>query len=193
MREIAAADDAELAARAARGEGPAFDALALRWQDRIGRYAAAAAGGDADLAAQIAQESLVRLYGALPRFRGEATLGTLVYRLSARAAADAFRRLGRDRRRLAPLAAEGAEDPPAAAPGPEEAAIRADEAAALRRALAALDPESRGLIYLKEAEGMGLAELGRVFGLGEGTLKSRLSRIRARLRASLEEEGYGID
>ena len=132
----------------------------------------------------------MRLHAALPRFRGEASLGTFVSRICAIAAADTFRRLARERR-LAPLPEE--EELPSPEPGPEEAALRGEAAAALRRALGRLDEGERALVYLKEAEGLGVAELAESFGLPEGTVKSRLFRARAKLRAALEEEGYGID
>jgi len=183
--------EAELAARAGGGDSAAFDELARRLWGRIGRYAAAAAAGDPELASRIAQESLVRLHAALPRFRGEASLGTFVYRVCAIAAADAFRRLARERRRLGPLPEE--EELPSPEPGPEEAALRGEAAAALRRALGRLDEGERALVYLKEAEGLGVAELAESFGIPEGTVKSRLFRARAKLKAALEEEGYGID
>lgn len=54
------------------------------------------------------------------------------------------------------------------------------------RALGRLGEEARSLLYLKEAEGMGVAELASVFRILRGTVKSRLSRA----RAALEEEGY---
>jgi len=168
-----------------------FEALAREWWDSIGRYSAASAGGDPVLAGEIAQEALVRLHSALPRFRGDAALGTFVFRICRNAAADAFRLRARERRRLVSLP-EG-EESPSLFPGPEEELLRAEQLSALRRALGSLDEEERGLVYLKESEGLGLAQLSRIFGLPEGTLKSRLFRIRARLRAALEEEGYGID
>jgi RNA polymerase sigma-70 factor (ECF subfamily) len=58
----------------------------------------------------------------------------------------------------------------------------------LAKALAVLDPETRSLLWLKEGEGLPLKELSETFKLPEGTLKSRLSRARDRVREFLEKE-----
>jgi RNA polymerase sigma-70 factor (ECF subfamily) len=182
--------DRELLPRAVAGDAEAFEALARRWWARIGRYAAAAAAGDALLAEEVAQDALLRLYMSLPRFRGEASFGTFVYRVCRNAAADAIRRQRRERRREAPLPQE---EPPGSYRGPEAEAVRASERQLVLRTLQLLDEDSRSILYLKEAEDMSINELGRIFGLAEGTVKSRLSRIRAKLRALLEEAGYGLE
>jgi len=191
--EAAGVDEAGLARRAARGETLAFEELARRFWDRIARFAAVASGGEAELAEEIAQETLVRLHGALPRFRGDSSLGTFVYRICRNAAADAIRRRRRERRHLARLPRDQEGELASPEAGPEAQALRADAAAALGRALGSLEPAERALVYLRESEGLGVAELARVFGLPEGTVKSRLSRARARLRKRLEEDGYGIE
>lgn len=183
--------DAELASRAASGEREAFSALTERWWGRMGAYAAAATAGDAELAAEAAQDALCRLYSSLPRFRGEAAFGTFVYRICRNAAIDALRRRSRERSRRAALPeAAGDCSLPGAYPGPEEELSASEESAALRRALARLGEEARSLIYLKEMEGFEVAELSRIFGIPAGTVKSRLSRARDALRKFLEEDGY---
>ena len=58
----------------------------------------------------------------------------------------------------------------------------------LAKAMAVLDPETRSLMWLKEGEGLSLKELSETFKLPEGTLKSRLSRARERVREYLEKE-----
>jgi len=185
--------DGELASRAASGDREAFTALAERWWDRMGAYAAAATSGDAELAAEATQDALCRLYSSLPRFRGEAAFGTFVYRICRNSAIDALRRRSRERSRRADLPeASGDCLLPGRYAGPEEELSASEESAALRRALSRLGEEARSLIFLKEMEGFEIAELSRIFGIPAGTVKSRLSRARDALRKFLEEDGYAV-
>ncbi|HTX72522.1 MAG TPA: sigma-70 family RNA polymerase sigma factor [Rectinemataceae bacterium] len=193
MDDLVAASDARLAAQAASGDRRAFELLATRWWERMLRYAAAAVAGDAQLAEEAAQDALMRLHRALPRFRGDSAFGTFLYRICRNAAIDALRSQARRRRHYAALSEEEEARLPSAHRGPEESLLRHDEGRALRKALDRLRPDERSLIFLKEAEGMGMDELVRVFGLPEGTVKSRLFRARAKLRTMLEEDGYVID
>jgi RNA polymerase sigma-70 factor, ECF subfamily len=188
------AEDQALALRAGRGDRAAFELLASRWWDRLRSLAAVSAGLDPVAAEEAAEDALVRIYEALPRFRGDSAFGTFAYRVCCRAAADAARRRSRERRRSARRADGEALEPgdlvdPAR--GPEEESLRAAEIAALGRALALLKPEDRSLLHLYEAEGLGVDELSRVFGVAIGTIKSRLFRARSRLGEALKEEGYG--
>jgi RNA polymerase sigma-70 factor (ECF subfamily) len=58
----------------------------------------------------------------------------------------------------------------------------------LSKALAGLDPETRSLLWLKEGEGVPLKELSDIFKLPEGTIKSRLSRARDKVKEYLDQE-----
>jgi RNA polymerase sigma-70 factor, ECF subfamily len=161
--------------------------------------AAAAVGGDRELAEEAAQDALYRLFTGLSRYRGESSLGTFIFGICRNAAVDALRRRLRDRKRRAPepkrdLPASGTADA-AISPylGPEESLLRESQAEALRRAMAAIAEDERSLLYLKEVEGLRVAQLASILGVPEGTVKSRLSRARDRLRAALEEDGYALE
>ncbi len=185
-------EDEELAARAGRGDERAFELLVARWWDRMGRYAAAAVGGDRELAEEAAQDALSRLYADLPRYRGDSSFGTYAFRICRNAAVDALRRRLRERRWFAGPA-ERILEAPSPYLGPEESLLREDEVEAIRRAMSRMPEEERSLVYLKEVEDLRVADLSRVVGVPEGTIKSRLSRARGRLRALLEEDGYAVD
>ncbi len=64
---------------------------------------------------------------------------------------------------------------------------RAEEAEAVRRAVATLSPERQQLIFLKYAEGRPNREIGRVLGKSEGAVKSALVRTLAALRREMEQ------
>jgi len=192
-------EEEELAARAGKGDERAFELLVARCWDSLARFAAAAVGGDPELAEEAAQDALYRIYSALPRFRGDSAFRTFAYRVCRNAAVDALRRRQRERRRDRPgdgAQAAGSDpllDAEASYPGPEECLLRASEEEAVRRAMGRMPEEGRSLVYLKEVEGLGVAELAAVLGVPGGTVKSRLSRARDRLRALLKEDGYAVE
>jgi RNA polymerase sigma-70 factor (ECF subfamily) len=148
-------------------------------------------GFDADLADEAAQDALIRLHKAIKGWRRRSSFGTFLYALCRTSVADATRRRARQNKARTPLdetVISELSDPGAA---PEREALRRDLEAHLAEAMRALSPEDRALVYLHEAEGVGLAELGSTFGLPEGTVKSRLFRARARLASIMRDKGYG--
>lgn len=187
---LALLPDEALAARAGRGEVLAFELLASRWWARLGRLAASSAGLDPVLAEEVAQDALIRIHRALPGFRGDSSFSTFAWRIVRNSACDALRGLGRERRRRV-LAEDSLAALPYEGRGPEELLVRKAETEALAELLGALSTEERILLHLHESEGIDIAQLARIFGLPLGTVKSRLFRLRARLAARLEEDGYG--
>ncbi|MBB3997391.1 sigma-70 family RNA polymerase sigma factor [Aureimonas pseudogalii] len=91
----------------------------------------------------------------------------------------------RARRSEAARDAEFAQGTPAAMPGAQEPALRLAE---LRRSFAALPEEQRAALHLVVVEGLSYEEAAETLGIPQGTLVSRLSRARVRLRAADEGE-----
>lgn len=128
-------------------------------------------------AEDVVQDLFVRLPAMVGEFRGESALGTWLYRVAHNMCLTRLQQAGNRRRLVANLAAYE--------PAPRDAYETSD---LLGKALAGLDPETRSLLWLKEGEGVPLKELSGIFKLPEGTLKSRLSRARDRVREFLEKE-----
>lgn len=129
-------------------------------------------------AEDVVQDLFVRLPGIVGEFRGESALGTWLYRVAHNMCLTRLQQAG-NRRRLESENLAG--DAPALHDGYETQDL-------LGKALALLDAETRSLLWLKEGEGVPLKELSDTFKLPEGTLKSRLSRARDRMREFLEKE-----
>jgi RNA polymerase sigma-70 factor (ECF subfamily) len=176
--------DAGVLARARAGDEEAF-AVLVRHYDPGLRALAFRLLGSRDRMDDALQEAYVRAYRALPRFRGEAKLGTWLYRIVYNACLDELER----GRRAGLVLVPDFPDEEDSSPGPGEAVARRDE---LARALAALPTEQRAAVLLVDAQGFTYRAAGRILGVPEGTVASRLNQARAVLRVALgEEEALG--
>lgn len=164
--------------RARRGDQEAFAAV-IRHYDPGLRALTFRLLGDRDLMDDVLQEAYVKAFKALPRFRGEAKLGTWLYRIAYNACMDELRRSRRQELPLDETLPSGSADPG------EIAAGRGD----LAQALSALPPDERAAVLLVDAQGFDYRESAHVLGIPEGTVASRLNRARASLRMALGTTG----
>ena len=185
-------DTAALVARARRGELAAFNLLVLRHQDAAYGLALRFLR-DRQAAEDATQEAFLRAYRALGRFEGERFRAWLLA-IVANAARDELRR--RRRRPQSSLdAARGGDDggarldPPDPGPTPEGVALHGELRAALERALGELPEDWRLVVVLSDVHGLSYEEVAAAAGVPVGTVKSRLSRARARLRDLLRASG----
>lgn len=168
--------DELVVARARRGDHDAFAGVVGHYDHRL-RALAFRLLGDRDRMDDVLQEVYVKAFRSLPRFKGDAALGTWLYRITYNACLDDLRR------RPALPAAEYDDTLADPAAGPAEVAVqRQDLAAALDR----LPPDQRTAVLLVDAYGLDYADAGEVLGVRAGTIGSRLSRARAALRAALD-------
>jgi len=168
--------DQELLRRAARGDRDAFDHLVRPHWPRL--YALARRQlRSPDDAADALQETLLRAWQALPRFRGDAQLSTWLYRICLNAVHDQRARTAE--RHAAPL-----DDVPEAVDRRDRFA-EAELASELTRALDELDEDYRVAIVLCDLCGCSYAEAAEVLGVPEGTIKSRIFRGRRALAQRL--------
>lgn len=169
-------DDTGLAARARNGESKAFAELVARHQDRVFRFVLRMTGSREE-AMDIAQETFMKAWQAMPRWRPEAQFGTWLLQIARNATLDVLRRdavVGFD-------ALD--EDLPAAdpAPGPEERVHVQQRLESLDAALRALSVQYREVLLLREVENLSYAEIAETLGVAEGTVKSRIARARGAL------------
>lgn len=176
----------------------AFTDLVSRHGPALARLAAAVLGSagrkDPCLIEDALQEGLGRLMDALPSYRGEADPFVFMASVVRRACLDTLRRERRARGRLDRATALDAlgQQAEREREDPSEEAERALLADRVMEALDGLDEPERSLVYLRDAEGVSVAELSKAFGIPEGTVKSKLSRARTRLRARLAKEGVDV-
>jgi RNA polymerase sigma-70 factor (ECF subfamily) len=166
------------------------DELIARFGSKVYNLALRLTGNPAD-AADVAQDALIKAVRGLSGFRG-GDPGVWTYRITVNAWKN-FLRAQSARRMLRFFSAdgEGVESEPTGVPsnepGPEAAALAADEKARIERALTKLTPEERAVLVLRELDGRSYDEIAESLSLPLGTVKSRLARARAVLAEELSE------
>ena len=145
-----------------------------------------AGGADADVE-DVVQESFVRAYRALARFRPGAPFRPWILRIVANEARNRRRAAGR-RARLVLRVADDRDPSGGAAPSPEDAVVREDERVALMEAMSRLREDDRMVLGYRFLIGLPERETAAALGVRPGTVKSRTSRALARLREELSHD-----
>lgn len=173
--------DATLVEAAKRGDPDAFEGLIQRTHKAVYGLVFRLVGNHDD-AADVMQETYLRIWRSLRSYRGDAAFETWAYRIAANTAMTHLKRRGREAEPV---------DPATLVPM-ERAEPRADEvpdAGALEEALARLPAPMRTVLVMKDVYGFSLAEIAKQVGATEGAVKVRVFRARRRLA----EELYGSD
>lgn len=180
------ADDQVLVAAAQHGHAPALEALVRRYHAPLCQFIERMVG-DVDAAHDLAQETLLKMIRALPRYQPRARFSTWLYTIAANLARDELRRRRhRDRHQVSLDAGDRATDEPAS-PGPSvvDEALGKVTREEVRAALATLSPEHRSVMLLHYFEGLGYKEIAAVCGCTVGTVGSRLHYAIRHLRRAL--------
>ncbi|MCB1996144.1 MAG: RNA polymerase sigma factor RpoE [Burkholderiaceae bacterium] len=178
--------DAALVERVKQGDQRAFELLVIKYQRRIERLIGRMVR-DTDLVADIAQETFIRTYRALPNFRGESAFYTWLYRIAVNTAKKSLMDLKRD-----PLVTETAlasrddegdetsrvENELSDGETPDALLASKEIAEAVNAAIAALSEDLRQAITLREIEGLSYEEIADVMNCPIGTVRSRIFRAR---------------
>ena len=189
--------DAQLVERVKLGDKRAFEMLVVKYQRRVARLIGRMVR-DSDMVQDITQETFIKVYRALPQFRGESAFYTWLYRIAVNTARKALMDLKRDPLVLASLAAQEAkneetsrvESEPSNGETPEALLASKEIAAAVNAAIEALSDDLRQAITLREIEGLSYEEIAELMNCPIGTVRSRIFRAReaigARLRPLLD-------
>lgn len=177
---IAAAADAALVQAARDGDRAAFEALMHRHLDAVYGHALRFFG-DRSTAEDAAQEVFLRVYRSLGDFDGRSSFTTWLYRVTRNVCVDMFRR---GRRQPTPV-------DPLDLPQHSSSDFSDDVvlAAALEKAIAALQPEERDAFNAVALFDLSYQAAGEALGIPTGTVKSRVHRARRSLIFSLGLDG----
>jgi RNA polymerase sigma-70 factor (ECF subfamily) len=175
------AELADLVALAKEGDQQAFEELVRRtYSDSY--TLALRLTGDEDDARDVVQESYLRAYRGLKRFRGDAQFTTWLYRITANCAANQLRRRTRHRHE------ELDEDSGPVMDVDHDPAVLADAAdlrARVEGALALLPPRLRAVVVLRDVYDLPHEAIAAELGISESAAKVRLHRARRKLRSEV--------
>lgn len=182
-------DETSLIAASQQGKTWAFNELVVRYEQLVYSLAYRMLGDGAE-AADATQEAFLTAFQHIRELRG--SFRAWLLRIATNKCYDQLR--ARRRRPTVPLESVGL-DGSGVEPGipweatPEAWALRAETVATIQRGLAALPADQRAAVVLCDVHGLSYEEVAEATGSSLGTVKSRLSRGRARLRDYLRQQG----
>jgi len=188
-------EEAALLAELRAGSEEAFAWLIERYHQPIFSLLARTVQNRAD-AADLTQEVFVKVFRGMRNFHGESSLRTWIYRIALREASNQRRWWVRHRQQEVPIEQEITESDSTApirlkemlvdpAESPFDAAVHAENRARVEAALAKVPEPFRTTLILRDIEGFVYEEVAEMQGVNLGTVKSRLVRGRACLKAIL--------
>lgn len=183
--------DKELVHQVQKGNKRAFDLLVLKYQRRIMRLLARMINDPAEVE-DVAQETFIKAYRALPQFRGDSNFYTWLYRIAINSA-----RNWQAARRRRPLQLKeykneegetfSLEDTLTDSNTPELELVSRQVAHTVNAAIDQLTPELRTAILLREIEGLSYEEIAQVMDCPIGTVRSRIFRARESIAKELRQ------
>jgi RNA polymerase sigma-70 factor, ECF subfamily len=184
--------DAMLVERTVAGDQRAFELLVIKYQRRIQRLIGRMVR-DVDLVDDIAQETFIRAYRALPKFRGDAQFYTWLYRIAVNTSKKFLLEMKRD-----PTVSIGAfgntdednetfqsKNEPISDDTPETLFAAKEIASTVNSAMMALPEDLRQAITLREIDGMSYEDIAQLMACPIGTVRSRIFRAREAISAKV--------
>ena len=179
-------DEKILIERASSGDPEAFNRLMANHERRMYAVALRMCANRED-AQDCLQEAMLRVYRAIGGFKGESSFSTWLYRITTNTCLDELRRRkNKQASSLDDLLEEGWA-PSDERGSPERHALRAEAARVLHQAIRELPDDMRAAVVLRDIQGCAYEEIARALDINVGTIKSRISRGREKLREKLKE------
>ncbi len=177
---------------ARKGDLDAFNTLVVAYQHQVYNLAYRIMGDEAS-ASDVTQEAFIAAYKHMQSFRGE-SFKSWIYRIVTNACYDELRRRKRKPTISLDGLVDGSEteveyDIPDESAGPERHVEQRQLAGLIESGISALPADQRITLVLSDVQGMSYEEIAAITGANLGTVKSRLSRARAKLRDYLLASG----
>jgi RNA polymerase sigma-70 factor (ECF subfamily) len=170
-------EEKDLILKAQKGNAEAFSTLMEAHEKKIYALSFKYMQNTHD-ASDAAQDAIIKVYLNIGKFRLDSAFSTWVYRIVVNTCVDHLRR----KKNVVSLNGYETKSPYA---NPDEDVISAEFMAGLRLAVADLSPDFKNVLILKDLEHKKYEEIAHILQISEGTVKSRLSRAREKLRRLL--------
>lgn len=182
--------DDKLLRRAQKGDEAAFEELVRLHEKAVYAVCWRICRKEED-AMDAAQETFLAAWRGLGGFRGEAAFSTWLTRLATNASLDLLRKKKHQREEISVegVQEEGLQLPDKVESGPQEEVERQERAQCVRDALLELTDEHREILVLREMRELSYEEIAAQLGISIGTVRSRISRAREKLREILLRQG----
>ena len=185
-------EDAALVRAFQSGDKTAFDALALKYRHKVFGICFWFLGDDQD-AGDLAQDTFLKVYRSLKKFRLEASFSTWLYRIATNTCKNRLKSSEhRQKKKRVCLDNPGSREVNHVSfetfeqsPSPMAELEKKERVMLIRKAIGALPADKRTVIVLRDIEGLSYEEVSRITGHSLGTVKSRLSRARQELWVKL--------
>lgn len=181
-----------LVKKAQKGDGKAFEALMDEYFKKIYNIAFRMTN-NADDAADITQEIMIKLFKNIASFKGDSKFSTWVYRVATNTCLDELKKIRRNSHTSINAEYDTGEgemtfDMPDTQPTPEQYIEKKELSGMVAKAIEKLSAEHRAAIVLRDIRGFSYEEIAAVFKCSVGTVKSRISRARGQLKNILEKD-----
>lgn len=186
-------EDERMVDQALEGDARAFETLMEKYEKKMYAVALRMCANRED-AQDCLQDAMLRIYKALPSFKGQSSFFTWVYRITMNTCLDDLRRKKVRQAASVDQLIELGWSPADAEDTPEKHHDRSELRRNLSRAIQQLPEEMRAAIILRDVQGFSYDEIAEALSTNVGTVKSRISRGREKLREILSKEAelFGI-
>ncbi len=179
-------DEKKLIERASGGDPSAFNRLMAQHENRMYAVALRMCANRED-AQDCLQEAMLRVYRAIGSFKGQSTFSTWVYRITMNTCLDELRRKKNRQNTSLDNLVDMGWSPTDGGAGPEKQALMREMREKMHGAIRELPDDMRAAVVLRDIQGFSYDEIAQMLGINVGTIKSRISRGREKLREKLKE------
>ena len=180
--------DLELVQRFKKGEKEIFEKLVRRYQHKVYNTTYRMLGNRED-AGDLAQETFIRVYQNLDRFKEKANFATWLFRITTNLCRDQLRKRKREPVTSSLTNSSNGEQEiliPDNQYSPEKVSIEQERKREIQNQLGKLPFEQREILILRDIQGFSYHQIAEILKISPGTVKSRLSRARRSLRDKLQ-------
>ncbi len=174
-------DEEKLIKRAVKGDAAAFNELLGQHEKRMYAVCLRMCGNHED-AQDCLQEAMLRVYRAISGFKGQSSFSTWLYRVTMNACLDELRK----RKNKPSTSLDGMLDagwsPADERDTPEKHVLSAEKRTVIQQTIAELPEDMRSAVVLRDIQGFSYDEIAQMLEINVGTIKSRISRGREKLR-----------